>query len=104
MKPIKGTLEGRPAGRTTDAGGQQPEGVLVLNSRDERALAWLIEEVGLEAVQVACSRLAGRRRLYATNLAKVLGLRIPESVANIPATEVLSRIRDLRERFPDLVR
>lgn len=103
MELVKGKLGERPAGRTTDAEGQQPEGVLVLNSRDVRALAWLISEAGFDAVHEACGRLAGRRRLYPTNLAKALGLRIPESVATVPATDALARIRKLREQFPGLV-
>ena len=100
MKYFTGTLGRRPAGRATDAAGQQPEGVLVLNARDERAIAWLIQQVGFEVVREACGRVAGRRRLYPSNLAKVLGLAIPESVTNIPSAEVLERIRDLRKQFP----
>lgn len=93
-------LGGSPAGRPTDAVGQQPEGVLALNARDERAIAWMIEQVGFEAVQEACGRLAGQRRRYPTNLAKVLGLTIPNSVVSTPASVALERIRELRFRFP----
>ena len=79
-----------------------PEGVLVLNARDKRAIAWMIEQVGFVAVQEACGRLAGRRRLYPTNLAKVLGLTIPDSVVITPASAALEQIRELRRRFPGL--
>lgn len=102
MKGEQEPLGGSPAGRPTDAAGQQPEGVLVLNARDERAIAWMIEQVGFVAVQEACGRLAGRRRLYPTNLAKVLGLTIPDSVVITPASAALEQIRELRRRFPGL--
>lgn len=98
----KEVLEGSPAGLPTDAVGQQPEGVLVLNDRDERAVAWLIGEVGVAAVEEACGQLAGRRRLYPSNLAKVLGLSIPETVINAPSEVALGHIRELRRRFPAL--
>lgn len=51
MKNTQETLGGLPTGRTTDAFGQLPEGVLVLNPRNERVIAWLIYEMGFEAVQ-----------------------------------------------------
>ncbi|WP_299163839.1 cryptic plasmid protein A [Accumulibacter sp.] len=73
---------------------------MVLNPRDERAIAWMIEQVGFAAVQEACGRLAGGRRLYPTNLAKALGLTIPDSVVATPASAALERIRELRCQFP----
>jgi len=67
----------------------------VLNARDERTIAWLIEQVGFDAVQQACEKIAGNRKLYPTNLAKVLGLSIPESVVITPSSEVHDRISEL---------
>lgn len=96
MKTDETPLRGSPAGRPSDARGQRPEGVIVLNARDERALAWLIEQAGFEAVQQACERIAGRRKLYPTNLAKMLGLVIPQSVINTPVSVARERIRELR--------
>ena len=55
MKGEQEPLGGSPAGRPTDAAGQQPEGVLVLNARDKRAIAWMIEQVGFVAVQAAAA-------------------------------------------------
>lgn len=99
MSETEKLLEGRPAGLPTHAEGQQPEGVLVLNARDERAIAWLIDQTGYESVEEACGRLAGRRRPYPSNLAKVLGLTLPESVALCPTDAALKRICELRARF-----
>lgn len=99
LNDVKEVLGGRPAGRPTDAGGQQPEGVLILNARDERAVAWLIDQAGYEAVQEACGKVAGRRRPYPSNLAKVLGLVLPDSVTLCPSDAALRRIEELRSRF-----
>lgn len=88
-----------PAGGATDDGGQQPAVILKLNDRDERALAWLIEQVGVDAVLSACERLAGHRKPYVSNVAKVLGLPIPDDVIVTPRATALVRIQELRRRF-----
>jgi len=88
-------MRGSPAGRPSDTRGQQPEGVLVLNARDERAIAWLIDQAGFDAVQQACGKIAGNRKLYPTNLAKALGLSIPHSVIVTPSSVARERICDL---------
>lgn len=95
LKNEKKSLRGSPAGRPSDSRGQQPEGVLVLNARDERAIAWLIDQAGFDAVQQACEKIVGKRKLYPTNLAKILGLSIPESVVVTPASEARDRVREL---------
>ena len=48
--------------------------MIVQNERDERTAAWLIEQVGAEALAEAETRLQGARKPYPSNLAKVLGL------------------------------
>lgn len=55
----------------------QESAVIIANDRDKRALAWLKAQVGLEAIQGATERLAGARRPYVSNVAKVLGLTLP---------------------------
>lgn len=67
-------LRGSPAGRPSDTRGQQPEVLLVLNPRDERAIAWLIEQAGLNAVQQVCGKIFDSWKLYPSNLARVRGL------------------------------
>ncbi|MEY4909417.1 MAG: hypothetical protein RL260_3135 [Pseudomonadota bacterium] len=56
-------------------------GVIVANDRDRRSLAWLVQQVGPQAVAEAVTRLSGLRRPYATNVAAVLGLTLPRVVA-----------------------
>lgn len=55
--------------------------VVVVNDRDRRSLAWLVQQVGEQAVADAVKRLSGLRRPYATNVAAVLGLTLPRAVA-----------------------
>ena len=50
------------------------------NERDKRAALWLLEQFGAEAVAEAENRLAGARRPYPSNIAKVLGVTLPESL------------------------
>lgn len=99
MNDLKRHLGGSPAGRPTHAEGQQPEGVLVLNERDERAVAWLIDQAGLHAVEDACTRLAGKRRAYPSNIARVLGIPLPELVTLTPTESARTKIAALRARF-----
>jgi len=68
----------------------------VLNARDERAITWLIDQVGFEAVEIARGKIAGNRKIYPSNLAKILGLVIPQSVIDTPSSKARERIRELR--------
>lgn len=95
MNNAEKSSRGSPAGRPSDTRGQQPEGVLMLNERDEREVAWLIDQAGFDAVQQACEKIAGNRKLYQTNLAKILGLSIPQSIIVTPVSEARGRVRDL---------
>lgn len=54
--------------------------MIIQNERDERTAAWLIEQVGAEALAEAETRLQGARKPYPSNLAKVLGLTLPDSL------------------------
>ena len=55
--------------------------LVIESKRDQRVLEWLIAQVGIEAVAEACGRLAGMRRAYPSNVAKVLGLSPPTELA-----------------------
>lgn len=50
------------------------------NERDRRTAAWLIETYGAEAVAEAETRIAGARKPYPSNIAKVLGASLPEAL------------------------
>jgi hypothetical protein len=75
-----------------------PIPVSVESKRDARVLAWLIGQVGEQAVAEACRRLAGDRRPYVSNIAKTLGLTPPPSLAlasDESVREHLDRIRSI---------
>lgn len=66
------------------------------NERDKRAAVWLLEQFGAEAVAEAENRLAGARRPYPSNIAKVLGVTLPESLKrteNAAAREKLAAMK-----------
>ena len=75
---------GAPAGdpvrdREGQQAGEVEEVVILANERDKRALAWLRGQVGDDAIREAVGRLAGARKPYVSNLAKILGLTVPAS-------------------------
>lgn len=73
---------------------------IILNSdRDRRTLAWLIEQVGERALEHACARLAGQRKPYPSNLAKILGLEPPESLSRPSREQVKAYLDELRKRL-----
>lgn len=55
--------------------------LIVESRRDKRVLDWLVTQIGAEAVAKACFQLAGQRRAYVSNVAKVLGLTPPAELA-----------------------
>nr|AEJ88206.1 hypothetical protein [uncultured bacterium] len=66
------------------------------NERDKRTAAWLIEQFGAEAVAEAETRLAGARKPYPSNIAKVLGATLPQSLKrteNAAAREKLAAMK-----------
>lgn len=80
-----------PAGAAARAPvGQQTEGgiaeIILACDRDRRTLAWLREEVGDVAIIDATSRLAGNRKLFVSNIAKVLGVKVPDRLAVTDST------------------
>ncbi|MFL9898969.1 hypothetical protein PQR71_12530 [Paraburkholderia fungorum] len=58
--------------------------VLLQNDRDHRTLDYLIRTCGLSRVQKARQSLPGRTRPYVSNIAKILGVTIPDEVVITP--------------------
>lgn len=48
--------------------------IVIESERDKRTYDWLLAQVGDAALRNACLSVAGKRRLYVSNLAKVLNL------------------------------
>ncbi|MEX3939958.1 hypothetical protein AB4Y44_10480 [Paraburkholderia sp. BR10937] len=58
--------------------------ILLENSRDYRTLDYLVSTCGLSRVQRARASLPGRTRPYVSNIAKALGVKIPDAVVITP--------------------
>lgn len=74
--------------------------MIIDNEKDRRVASWLIETYGAEAVAEAETRLAGARKPYPSNIAKVLGATLPESLKrteNAAARQKLASMRRLLE-------
>jgi hypothetical protein len=55
----------------------------ITNDRAKREWLYIVERVGEAHATAAIGRLAGRRRPYPFNIAKVLGIRLPDA-ADLP--------------------
>lgn len=71
--------------------------ILIESDRDRRIYDWLLTQVGEAALREACSSLAGNRRLYVSNLAKVLGLKPPADLVLTPREAALRHLAEMRE-------
>lgn len=71
--------------------------LLLESKRDERVLAWLIAQVGEAEVAAACLRLAGKRKAYPSNVAKVLGLTPPKELAVASPADVKRHLDAIAE-------
>ena len=109
------TSASEPAGESPSAAGQQTgegssEGssledcILVLNDRDRRTLAWLRSQVSDEAIAAAVEQLAGARRPFVSNVAKVLGLIVPEGMDRSTREEALRHLAAIRAKLKSVSR
>ncbi|MGF6410042.1 hypothetical protein OKW37_001712 [Paraburkholderia sp. MM5482-R2] len=72
--------------------------VILLTDCDRRTYDYLVSECGFTRVSKAIEQLPGRRRPYVSNIAKILGVTIPESVVITPreaGREHLARLKKL---------
>ncbi len=74
-------------------------GVVVANDQDRRTLAWLRQQVGDEAITDAVSRLAGGRRPYLSNVAKLLGLALPSRLEATDPTTARRNLAAIRQQI-----
>lgn len=66
------------------------------SKRDQRVIAWLVEQAGDSTMLAVCRQLSGARRAYPCNVAKALGLTPPVHVtlaAPADAEQHLAAIR-----------
>lgn len=74
-------------------------GVIIANDRDRRTLAWLRDQVGDEAIRGAVDQLAGNRRPYLSNVAKVLGVALPRDLEVVDRETARARLAALRAQL-----
>jgi len=109
------TSASEPAGESPSEAGQQtgegssqgssPEDcILLLNDRDRRTLAWLRSQVSDEAIAAAVERLVGARRPFVSNVAKVLGLIVPEGMDRSTREEALRHLAAIRAKLKSVGR
>lgn len=70
--------------------------IVLENDRDRRTLDWLVGQVGESAIAEALTRLAGNRRPYLSNVAKVLGIALPANLERTPSAEARERLASVR--------
>lgn len=68
------------------------------NPRAEREFDFLVKEVGEEKI-LAARAFLGARKAFPLNLARILGIKLPEHLQYLPAIEALEKIQDLRRRL-----
>ena len=69
---------------------------IILSPHDRRVLAWFVAQVGETAVAEACAQLAGARRPYPSNIAKVLRLKPPSTLALTTAEDARRHLDSIR--------
>lgn len=71
---------------------------LLTNERAKREWTWLVERFGTEVCQAAIQGLPGGRRPYPLNVARQLGIQLPEDLttAPTPPTEARQHIESIK--------
>lgn len=70
--------------------------MIIQNDRDQRTADWLIANYGAETVAEAETRLAGARKPYPSNIAKVLGVTLPDSLKFVEKAAARQKLAELR--------
>jgi len=72
-------------------------GIIVDSERDRRALEFLVTVCGTEVVVRGRTELPGRTRPYVSNIAKALGVVIPDEVVITPRAEGRRHLSEIKE-------
>lgn len=93
------SVAGQQTGEGSSEGSSPEDCILVLNDRDRRTLAWLRSQVSDEAIAAAVEQLAGARRPFVSNVAKLLGLSVPEGMDRSTREEALRHLAAIRAKL-----
>lgn len=72
-------------------------GIILANDRDRRTFSYLVETCGFERVVKARSALPGRTRPYVSNVARALGVAVPETVVVTPREEACRHLDAIKD-------
>jgi hypothetical protein len=92
---------GSPAGARPQPGVPDPQGinpfdwVILTNPRSKREFDYLVREVGRDEI-LRVRTLLGSRKAYPLNLARTLGIKLPEGLTYMPSSELSAAVRALR--------
>lgn len=103
--PAGGRVEAA-AGTSPSTVGQQAEGtalgLIIANDRDRRTLAWLRDRVGDAVILEAVGQLAGNRKPYLSNVAKALGVALPDRLEATDRETARKHLAAIRDRLKTL--
>ena len=71
--------------------------VIVESDRDRRVYDYLVQTCGITRVVNARNQLPGRTRPYVSNLAKMLGVTIPDAVIITPREEARRHLAEIKK-------
>lgn len=63
----------------------QIDDIVILNDRDRRVLSWLKSQFADEQILQALANISGQRKPFLSNVCKVLGVTVPDTVLATPA-------------------
>lgn len=69
--------------------------IIIENDRDKRTYDWLIRTVGKDKIIIALNKLHQNKKPYLTNIIKILGLKVPNSVLQTPKSIARKKLNEI---------
>ncbi|MDO5073159.1 MAG: cryptic plasmid protein A [Neisseria animaloris] len=70
---------------------------IIQNEKDEAVYRWLVEQVGVVAIENACCSLMGNRKPYLSNVVKYLNLTVPKEALLTRPDDAKQKLAELRQ-------
>lgn len=83
---------------TDAAASAVPSPLIIETEKDQRIAKYLIDLYGKNRVFDACSKLSGNRKPYVSNIVKILGVTVPDSILNPTVKKHSVHNRDIAKR------
>lgn len=78
--------------------------VILANDRDRRVYDYLLTTCGANRVSHARQQLPGRTRPYVSNIAKALGVVVPDEVVITPRADGLKHLAEIKKMLMQAVK